>query len=95
LHDEVVLRPDHSQAVEVSFAHQRLDVLRVLRRKIRRQLDDDAPGRKLQIHRVGRIRRAPVTGAGGGDYLRRRTPWRTRRIRQRARCKQRPDQGDA
>ena len=49
LHDVVVLRAHEGEAVEVAFTHESNDVGDVLGRELRRQLDDDAAGRQLEI----------------------------------------------
>ncbi len=69
LHDEVVLRPDHGQPVEVLFAHEGADVGDVLRRECRRQLDHDAARRELQVERRLRVERTPVRGRGGCQHV--------------------------
>src|SRR5688572_23252683 len=66
------MRADHGQAVEITFANQRLDVLNVQWCELWCELDDHPPCGQLQIKRVLRIQPAPVGGFGGRQDLRHR-----------------------
>ena len=70
LRDVVVLHALDPESVEIALARQRLNIRDVVRSELRRELDDDPPGRQVHVERVLRIDRPPVGRSRGGQHFR-------------------------
>lgn len=91
LHYEVILRPVDGETIEVLLAHERANVVDVLRCESRCKLDHDAPARKIEIQRLLGIERTPVRRRRDGQHIRHR--FRRARWRRAERCDRSKNQG--